>query len=60
MSLSAPGFDWTTLAIVVGVLVVGWVILRLVLRLTVRVFAMGCTALLLLGAALAVLMYFRR
>ncbi len=52
--------DWTTIAIIVAVLVVGWVILRTVLRLTMRVFAIGCTGLLLLGAALAVLAYFSR
>ncbi len=52
--------DWVTIAIAAAVLVVAWVILKSVLRLTVRVFAIGCTGLLLLGAALAALAYFRR
>ncbi len=42
--------NWT-LWIVVGVaLAIGWTILRMVLRLTMRMFAIGCVGLVILGA----------
>ena len=42
--------NWT-LWIVVGVaLAIGWTILRMVLRLTMRMFALGCVGLVILGA----------
>ncbi len=58
--MSLGQVDWVTIAIAAVVLVVAWVILRSVLRLTMRMFSIGCVGLLLLGVALAVFVYFRR
>ena len=41
--------DWLGVALALGALVVGWVILRFVLRLTLKVFACGCVVLLALA-----------
>jgi len=38
-----------TIALVLAALAVGWVLLRVLLRFTVRIFACGCLVLLLLG-----------
>ena len=46
---------------VVGVAVaIGWTILRMVLRLTMRVFAMGCLGLIILGAIVLAVSYFSK
>lgn len=45
--------DWVTLGIVLAVLVIGWTILKAVLRLTMRVFTLGCLGLIVLGGVLA-------
>ncbi len=58
--MSVGQVDWVTIAIAAVVLVVAWVILRSVLRLTMRMFSIGCVGLLLLGVALAVFVYLRR
>jgi hypothetical protein len=50
--------DWVTAGIVIVALVVGWTILKTVLRLTMRVFTLGCVGLLVLGAILAAMAYF--
>jgi hypothetical protein len=50
--------NWT-LWIVVGVaLAVGWTILRMVLRLTMRMFAMGCVGLVILAGIVFAVAYF--
>ena len=54
------GFNWTGLVIALVVLALGWTILRFVLRLTMRLFALGCLGLLIVAAAGFVLVYFRR
>jgi hypothetical protein len=54
------GFNWTGLAIALVVLALGWTILRFVLRLTMRLFALGCLGLLIVVGAAFVLVYFRR
>ena len=41
--------DWVMLGTFLVVLVVGWTIVKTVLRLTMRVFALGCMGLLVLG-----------
>jgi hypothetical protein len=58
--MSLGQVDWVTIAVAAVVLVVAWVILRSVLRLTMRMFSIGCIALVLLGVALVALAYFRR
>ncbi|MCC6190212.1 MAG: hypothetical protein IT318_14365 [Anaerolineales bacterium] len=49
--------DWVTLGIVVVALVVGWTILKAVLKLTTRVFSLGCLGLLALAGVLAAMAY---
>jgi hypothetical protein len=49
---------WATLAVVGIALAVGWTILRIVLRLTLRVFAFGCIGLVILVAIVAALAFF--
>ena len=39
-----------TIILVIGGLFVGWVLLRIVLKITAKVFACGCMVLLLVGA----------
>ncbi len=41
--------DWVMVGVFLVVLVVGWTIVKTVLRLTMRVFALGCMGLLVLG-----------
>jgi hypothetical protein len=49
--------DLVTIAIVLVVLVVAWGLLRAVLRLTARVFTLGCVGLVVLGLVLVALNY---
>ena len=42
--------DWVMIGIFLVVLVVGWTIVKTVLRLTMRVFTLGCVGLIVLGA----------
>ena len=41
--------DPLTILLIIGGLVVGWVLLRVLLKFTVRVFACGCLVLVLVG-----------
>lgn len=50
--------NWVMLAVVGVALAIGWTILRFVLRLTMRMFAMGCVGLLLLCGIVAAVSYF--
>jgi hypothetical protein len=52
------GENWTNILTVIVILVVAWLILRFVLRLAQRVFAMGCFLIVVLGAALLLFRYF--
>jgi hypothetical protein len=58
MPIDLAQVNWVMLGVAVVVLVVGWTIVRTVLRLTMRVFALGCVGLLVLGGVLAALAYF--
>lgn len=49
---------WVTLAVVGIALAVGWTILRIVLRLTLRMFAFGCIGLLILVAVVTAMSFF--
>ena len=51
------GFDWGQLLIVLAALTAGWTILKTVLRLTMRAFAIGCTGLLVVVAIAFVALY---
>ena len=50
--------NWVLLAVVGVALAIGWTILRMVLRLTMRMFAMGCVGLVILGAIVFVVATF--
>jgi len=47
------------IAIFVVILALVWIILRTVLRLAMRVFSFGCTAIVILGLVLLAIRYFR-
>ncbi len=49
MPVELANVNWVMIGIFLVVLVVGWTIVRTVLRLTTRVFALGCVGLLVLG-----------
>ena len=50
--LQEAEFSWTNVALVVIALAVGWTILKAVLKLTLRVFTLGCLGLLALAGGL--------
>jgi hypothetical protein len=50
--------NWVMLAVVGIAVAIGWTILRIVLRLTMRMFALGCVGLLLLAGVVAAVAYF--
>lgn len=50
--------NWVLLAVVGVVLAIGWTILRIVLRLTMRMFSMGCVGLIILAAIVVAVAYF--
>jgi hypothetical protein len=52
--------NWVLLAVVGVALAVGWTILRMVLRLTMRMFAMGCIGLIILAAIVVAIAVFSR
>jgi hypothetical protein len=58
MALDINHIPWVTLAVVGIALAVGWTILRIVLRLTMRMFAFGCIGLLILVAVVTAVSFF--
>ena len=52
--------DWVMVGVFLVVLVVGWTIVKTVLRLTMRVFALGCVGLLVLGGIITAVAMFAR
>ena len=50
--------NWVLWGVVGVVLLVGWTILRMVLRLTMRMFALGCIGLVILAAIVVVVATF--
>ena len=52
--------NFVVLAVVGVAVAIGWTILRMVLRLTMRVFAMGCLGLIILGAIVLAVSYFSK
>ncbi len=55
--LAEGGFNWGGLALTLIVLALGWTILRFVLRLTLKMFALGGIGLLILVGLAFVLLY---
>ncbi len=56
-SLAETPFNWPGLLLALLALAAGWTILRFVLRLTLRVFALGCLGLLAVVGVMFVLLY---
>ncbi len=54
-NLLSSGNTFIQIGIFVLILIIAWIVLRTVLRLTIRIFTMGCGAILILAAALLVL-----
>ena len=50
--------NWTLMAVVGVVVALGWTILRMVLRLTMRMFALGCVGLVILAGIVVAVAYF--
>lgn len=50
--------DWVMLGVFLAVLVVGWTIVKTVLRLTMKVFTLGCVGLLVLGGIITAVAMF--
>jgi len=55
--LAETPFNWPGLLLALLALAAGWTILRFVLRLTLKVFALGCLGLLIVVGAMFVLLY---
>lgn len=55
--LQTPEDQWITYGLILLVIVIAWVVLRFVLRMAMRVFALGCGLILFLGLAIFLLQY---
>ncbi len=60
MPQDLAGVDWVMWGIVLAVLVVAWVVLKSVFKMTMRIFTLGCTGLVVLAIVGAALVYFRQ
>ena len=58
MPIDISQVDWVMVGVFLVVLVVGWTIVKTVLRLTMRVFALGCVGLLVLGGIITAVAMF--
>jgi high-affinity Fe2+/Pb2+ permease len=52
--------NWALWGVVAVALAIGWTILRFVLRLTIRMFALGCVGLIVLAGIVVAVAYFSR
>ncbi len=59
MPFDVAGVDWVALGIGLAVLAVAWVVLKSVLKLTMKAFTLGCTGLVVLAVIGAALIYLR-
>lgn len=50
--------DWVMLGVFLAALVIGWTIVKTVLRLTMKVFTLGCVGLLVLGGVITAVALF--
>ena len=57
LTLAETPINWLGLALALVGLAVGWTILRFVLRLTLKIFAIGCLGLLLLTGGMFLWLY---
>ncbi len=58
-ALAQGGFNWLGLVVTLVVLAVVWLVIRTVLKITLRIFAIGCLGLLILSGVAFVLLYGR-
>jgi hypothetical protein len=55
--LAAGGFNWLGLVVTLVVLAVVWLVVRTILKITLKIFAIGCLGLLILSGIAFVLFY---
>ncbi len=60
MPQDLAGVDWVMWGIVLAVLAVGWVVLKSVFKMTMRIFTLGCTGLVVLAVIGAALVWLRQ
>ena len=58
-ALAASGFNWPGLIITLVVLAILWVVVRALLKITLKIFAIGCLGILILSGIAFVLFYAR-
>ena len=60
MPQDLAGVDWVLWGIGLAVLAVGWVVLKSVFKMTMRIFTLGCTGLVVLAVIGAALVWLRQ
>jgi hypothetical protein len=56
-ALAEGGFNWLGLVVTLVVLAIIWVVVRTVLKITLKIFAIGCIGILILSGLAFVLLY---
>ena len=56
-ALAQGGFNWLEVLIGVVVLAIVWVVVRAILKITLKIFALGCLGILILSGLAFVLLY---
>jgi len=56
-ALAAGSFNWQGLLITLVVLAIVWIVIRAILKITLKIFAIGCLGLLILSGIAFVLLY---
>ena len=57
LALAQSGFNWLGLVVTLVVLAVVWVVVRTLLKITLKIFAIGCLGMLILSGIAFVLLY---
>jgi hypothetical protein len=55
--LAAGGFNWLGLVVTLVVLAVVWLVVRTILKITLKIFAIGCLGILILSGIAFVMLY---
>ena len=56
-ALAQGGFNWLGLVVTLVVLAVVWLVIRTILKITMKIFAIGCMGILILSGIAFVLLY---
>ena len=56
-ALAQGGFNWLGLGVTLVVLAVAWLVIRTILKITMKIFAIGCLGILILSGIAFVLLY---